>query len=544
MNAMRSRRPWSVTQVAVAVIGLVGVAACGSRMSGTSGLGMQQAGIGAVTQQGQVDGATSGTTSEGTSTGSTGLTGGTGSSGASGTSGGTGTSGAAPGRTSVSTGGSGSSGGSGQPGGDGAPAGSVSISGPDSQGVSSSTIKIGVITPLSGAAGFLGEAQVASIRAYTSMINAKGGVHGKKLATVIVDNQFQPDLELSAARKLVENDKVFALMSVIGDAAGPYVTSKGIPNMVFGPTPPPFSSKYPTTYVAGMSAMDSVTRMAYTLKTIMKKPINTTAILYDSQNIPVGPWVKYMSKAWEVLGVTVKSTDAFNVSTGDCTNVVLKMQSLNIDFWQIAQSLAWPACGAAMARQGYVPPLGFGGPYTADSRFVGQAGAGAADVYGQNVGFQVERNPGQPYQYEGAAKKSAPEFQVYIDSLKRYSGNSANLATLESVWAQTYWVATQALVRAIAAQSKAVTWKGVNQWLQGQKSYLSGMSAPINFDPKCKSGAEMYMFQWKYDKASNQYRQTDWQPYGGHIKLPASYLNKIVPGAGACYLTKAADNEM
>jgi branched-chain amino acid transport system substrate-binding protein len=423
--------------------------------------------------------------------------------------------------------------------------GPINVTGPDSQGVSASVIKLGVIAPVSGAAGFLGEAEVAAIRAFTSAVNANGGVKGRTYQTIITDSQFEPALEAQAARKLVDQDKVFALFSVLGDSTGPYVSAKGIPTMVFGLNPPAFSSKYPTTYVTGFSTMDSVTRMAYAQKILLKKPINSTAILYDTANIPIGPWVKYLAGAWKAAGVEVKSTDAFNVSDGDCTSIVLKMQSLKIDYWQSAQSLQWPACAAAMGRQGWQPPLGFGGPYTSDNKFITQGGpVGMNGVYGLQVGIQVVQSFGQPYNYENNKGNIAPHAQEYVDTLKKYAPNSADTDTLESIWTQTFWIAVQALTQAIESQSAAITWKGVNQWFSSQKDYHSGLVAPINFDPKCKTGSPVWMYQWKFNKTTNRFEQTPWKDYGGPFKVPDSFLNKIVPGGGQCYLTKAADAEL
>jgi ABC-type branched-subunit amino acid transport system substrate-binding protein len=528
--------------------------ACGSRESGTAELATTQQG-GQVTTGDQPGGTgTDGTTGDaGPATTGAGTTGagttGSSTTGAitSGTTGAattTGSSGAGSTTGGNSTSGGGSTSGAGSSGGGGSSTGGITIKGPNSQGISDSTIKLGVIAPLSGAAGFLGEAEVAAIRAYTSLVNAKGGVKGRKYQTVIVDSQFIPDLEAQAARKLVDNDKVFALFSVLGDSTGPFVTSRGIPTMVFGLNPPAFSSKYPTTYVTGFSTMDSVSRMAYSLKVLQKKAIKTTAVLYDTSNIPIAPWVKYLSAAWKALGVEVKSEDAFNVSDGDCTNVVLKVQGLKIDFWQSGQSLGWPACAAAMGRQNYQPPFGKGGPYTSDNKFISQGGIGMDMAYGEQVGIQVVQSFGEPYTYEGAKSKVAPLAKTFVDSIKKYAPNSADTDTLESIWTQTFWVATQALTKAIETQTDALTWKGVNQWFSSQKSYKSGLTSPINFDPKCKTGSPVWLYQWKFNKAKNVYEQTSWKGYGGPFTMPDSYLNKIVPGAGQCYLTAAADAEL
>jgi len=417
----------------------------------------------------------------------------------------------------------------------------VSVKGAHSQGVTDKDITIGVVAPLSGAAGFLGENEVDAIRGVFGMVNAAGGIRGRQVRTVVADSQFEPTLVATAAKKLVEQDRVFALMDVLGDAEAPYVTSKGIPLFVLGMIPSVFSSKYPTTHVFGGNTLDFVAALAYNLTQQVKLPIKTTAILYDTTNVPIAPWVKYMVKAWEKWGVQVKSTDAFNLSDGDCTRIVLKVQQQAVDFWDLGQSLAWPACGAAMARQNYKPPQGFGGPYSADASFVAQSGTGAADSIAQTPGVQIGKQAGEPYPYLPSGK--APEVERYVASMKKFSPKSGDTNSLENVWTQNFWSGARLLVDAIAAQADAVTWNGVNTWVGRQKNWASGIQAPIkSLDPKCKATGDIWDFQWKV--VNGQYQHSDWQPYGGRIVVPKDMKDFMMPGAGDCYLTAMADAEL
>jgi ABC-type branched-subunit amino acid transport system substrate-binding protein len=421
------------------------------------------------------------------------------------------------------------------------PSDPVSVKGAHSQGVTDKDITIGVVAPLSGAAGFLGENEVDAIRGVFGMVNAGGGIRGRQIRTIVADSQFEPTLVATAAKKLVEQDKVFALMDVLGDAEAPYVTSKGIPLFVLGMIPSVFSSKYPTTHVFGGNTLDFVAALAYNVTQQVKLPIKTTAILYDTTNVPIAPWVKYMVKAWEKWGVQVKSTDAFNLSDGDCTRIVLKVQQQAVDFWDLGQSLAWPACAAAMARQNYKPPQGFGGPYSADASFVAQSGTGAADSIAQTPGVQIGKQAGEPYPYLPSGK--APEVERYVASMKKFSPKSSDVNSLENVWTQNFWSGARLVVDSIAAQADAVTWNGVNTWVGRQKNWASGIQAPIkSLDPKCKATGDIWNFQWKV--VNGQYQHSDWQPYGGRIVIPKEMKDFMMPGAGDCYLTAMADAEL
>jgi ABC-type branched-subunit amino acid transport system substrate-binding protein len=415
----------------------------------------------------------------------------------------------------------------------------VQVDGPDSQGVSASEIKIGVLAPLSGAAGFLGEVEAAAVRAYYESVNAQGGVHGRKYRLVVLDTQFEPTVEATATRRLVDQDKVFALLSILADSSAPYITSKGIPAVTMGATPVSFSSRYPTVYPT-VNIVDLVAQHAYQLTQVLKKPIKSVALLYDTQNLPIGPWAKYMAKAWEIWGVDVKSMDPFNLSNTDCTQLVVKMKQLAIDFWSHAQSLGWPICEQAMARQQWYPPQGRGGVFTPDAYFVAQTGPSGNGVIANNMGPQISRNFGEPWPYGNNGKN--PYTDAFVQSMKRFSPRNSDTRSLESAWAQLFWTQAKLVDDALRAQAGALTWKGVNQWIQGQKAWAGGLLSPVSFVPNCKKAVSGSLFEWKY--TGQQFEQSDWQPWGGMIQLPAAAKEKIFPGAGECYETAMADAEL
>ncbi len=422
----------------------------------------------------------------------------------------------------------------------GALPGSVNAPGPDSQGVSGDRIRVGVVAPISGAAGFLGQSAVDGITAFTSMRNAQGGVTGRRYQLVIGDSQFDQAVDAAVTKRLVEREKVCSLLSVAGDSTAPYVTSVGIPMVTIGVTPPTYSSKYPTTYPLVQQVVDFVAAMAYQLHEVLKVPVKSTAILYGNQNFAWAKWAKYAKKAWEYFGVQVKSMDQFDISNGDCTSIVLKMKNLNIDFWQVAQSVGWPLCQQAMARQQYTPPLGRGGPFTGTYNYVSQAGLAMDGVYSQTYGIEVNRDMCEPYFYEPGVTK-APECQNYLNSMKQYA-TDASVDSLEDVWAQLYWSGGKLIDDALRHQSGALTWAGMNQWIGGQTRWLSGLGAPINFTPKCKTGARYWMYQWKSD--GKKLVHAPWRDYGGEIKIPVELKNHVFPGAGDCYVTAMADAEL
>lgn len=102
------------------------------------------------------------------------------------------------------------------------------------QGVSDAEIRIGQTMPYSGPAsayGILGRAQVA----YFRMINEQGGVNGRKINLISLDDGFSPPKTVEATRRLVEDDGVFFTFSSVGTAAQSavqkYLNAKKVPQL-------------------------------------------------------------------------------------------------------------------------------------------------------------------------------------------------------------------------------------------------------------------------------------------------------------------------
>ena len=69
-------------------------------------------------------------------------------------------------------------------------------------------IKIGILTPLTGAGGNDGPRMLKAMTAVFEDVNKQGGVLGRKIETVVEDDQTNPEAAVRAARKLIEVNKV------------------------------------------------------------------------------------------------------------------------------------------------------------------------------------------------------------------------------------------------------------------------------------------------------------------------------------------------
>ena len=100
-------------------------------------------------------------------------------------------------------------------------------------GVAADSITFGQAAVLEGPASALGQGMRAGIQAAFDEVNARGGVHGRKLKLVSRDDGYEPDRAIAETKKLIDEDKVFALIGPVGTptsaAAQPIATAAHVP---------------------------------------------------------------------------------------------------------------------------------------------------------------------------------------------------------------------------------------------------------------------------------------------------------------------------
>ena len=79
-------------------------------------------------------------------------------------------------------------------------------------------IRLGTLTPLTGAGGTYGPAMVKVARAAVDDINTAGGVLGRKLTLISEDSETNPDAGVRGARKLIDVNKVCAILGTWASA--------------------------------------------------------------------------------------------------------------------------------------------------------------------------------------------------------------------------------------------------------------------------------------------------------------------------------------
>ncbi|MFJ1969069.1 ABC transporter substrate-binding protein [Streptomyces sp. NPDC087903] len=87
--------------------------------------------------------------------------------------------------------------------------------GQQTTGITDTTIKLGGIYPLSGPASAYGTIS-KGVAAHFKYVNAQGGIDGRKVEFTVRDDGYQPPKAVEEARRLVEQEKVFAVFQTLG----------------------------------------------------------------------------------------------------------------------------------------------------------------------------------------------------------------------------------------------------------------------------------------------------------------------------------------
>lgn len=102
-----------------------------------------------------------------------------------------------------------------------------------SPGVTANKILLGQSAALTGPAAQLGIQMRNGIKAYLNYVNEKGGVHGRRIELITLDDGYEPSRSAPNTKKLIEEVKVFGLIGYVGTptmaAAMPIHTQAKVP---------------------------------------------------------------------------------------------------------------------------------------------------------------------------------------------------------------------------------------------------------------------------------------------------------------------------
>lgn len=85
-------------------------------------------------------------------------------------------------------------------------------------GITDSTVTLGMSAPFSGPNGAYGKEMKEGALAYFAQLNTSGGINGRKVELVTLDDGYETEKAVANTRKLITENKVFALMAYYGSS--------------------------------------------------------------------------------------------------------------------------------------------------------------------------------------------------------------------------------------------------------------------------------------------------------------------------------------
>ncbi len=102
-------------------------------------------------------------------------------------------------------------------------------------GVDDTSIKIGLLTDFSGPGKHPGSKIYQATKVWMNDVNARGGVHGRKLELYIGDHGWDPSRGMAEAKRLISEHDVFMFINTAGSAVNmaviPLMQKEGIPSV-------------------------------------------------------------------------------------------------------------------------------------------------------------------------------------------------------------------------------------------------------------------------------------------------------------------------
>jgi branched-chain amino acid transport system substrate-binding protein len=229
----------------------------------------------------------------------------------------------------------------------------VPVSSADPRGVTPTEIRIGQTMPYSGpvsAFGALGKGEVG----YFRMLNERGGINGRKVNLISLDDSYAPPKTVEQTRRLVESEEVALIFSSIGTAhntaIAKYLQGKNVPQLFIGSGASKFAdpAQYPQATLGVQAPFRHEARL-YARHALAKNPNAKFAAI--SQNDDFGR--DYLLGLKDVLGDnydSVVTAATYEIQDPTIDSQIVKLKASGADVFVIA---ATPKFAAQSIRKAF-----------------------------------------------------------------------------------------------------------------------------------------------------------------------------------------------
>jgi branched-chain amino acid transport system substrate-binding protein len=154
-------------------------------------------------------------------------------------------------------------------------------------GTSATEIRVGQSIAYSGPASAYGQLGKAE-DAYFKWLNAKGGINGRKINFITLDDGYSPPKAVENARKLVESEQVAVVFNVLGTplntAIRPYLNQKKVPQLFIAAGATTFNDPQHFPWTMGWQPNLQAEATFYAQHLLKSKPDAKVAVLYQNDD--------------------------------------------------------------------------------------------------------------------------------------------------------------------------------------------------------------------------------------------------------------------
>jgi ABC-type branched-subunit amino acid transport system substrate-binding protein len=201
-------------------------------------------------------------------------------------------------------------------------------------GVTDTEIKIGQTMPYSGPASLystLGKATAA----YFDRINAEGGVNGRKIRLISLDDGYSPPKAVEQTRKLVEQEEVLLIFGTLGNAVNTaihkYLNSKKVPQLLIASTSVKWNDPQNFPWTIAFQPNQKTEGTAYIKYLLKNYPNAKIGILYQNDDFG-GGYVPHVKEALgERAAKMIVAEASYEVTDASVDSQIVSLQASGAD---------------------------------------------------------------------------------------------------------------------------------------------------------------------------------------------------------------------
>jgi ABC-type branched-subunit amino acid transport system substrate-binding protein len=284
-------------------------------------------------------------------------------------------------------------------------------------GASDTEIKIGQTIPHSGPGSLYGVLGRIG-EAYFAALNEKGGINGRKVKFLTMDDAYSAPKAVEATRRLVEQDEVLALYGSLGTApqtaVHKYLNTKNVPQLLLNTGASKWNNPKEFKYtMAGLPLYPTEARILAKY-VISKNPNAKVAILYQNDDFGrdfLGPFKDELAKAGGTAKVVAEATYDLTEPTIDSQLINLSKSGADV-FYNISTGKASSQSIRKVVELGWKPlqllSAGSTGRSILEAAGLENAKGIVAISYVKDIGAEKYANDPDVLAFEELRKKYLP----------------------------------------------------------------------------------------------------------------------------------------